>query len=154
MSRLTSRRSEGFSLVETICASLILGVGLVGIVEAITLSLTTSKECERYTQSVLLAAGHLEELRATGTLSAGEESGDFGELFPLYSWSQTVTETSLDGLYEVTVVVEIKKDETKSESFYELKTLLFDMPYALDREEELETAPTSGDSASPMRNER
>lgn len=118
-------RAAGFSLVEATCALLILGLGLVGMVEAITVGLRASKESERGTVAPLLAAGRLETLRADGYLLAGEEEGEFGEDFPQYGWRETVTETSLQGLYEVAVAI---VDRERKEDIYELRTYLFDQP--------------------------
>ncbi len=119
------QRREGFSLVEVLCSILILGVGLAGILEGITLALKTSKDSEHLTAAALLAAGRIETLRAEGYLLPGEEEGDFGEGFPLYLWRQTISETTLDGLYEVSVAVELASSR---EPIYDLKTLLFEMP--------------------------
>ena len=123
------RTTRGFSLLEALCALLILGVGLVGMVEAMTLALRSGKDAERHTQAALLAAGRMEELRGLSTLSTGEEEGDFGDTFPAYAWQQYVEETSYDGLYEVTVTV----TETASDTpVYELTTLIFRRPYSSD----------------------
>jgi prepilin-type N-terminal cleavage/methylation domain-containing protein len=137
-------RTGGFSLVEVLCALLILGVGLVGLVQAITVSLGTSREATRQTQAVLLAEGRLETLRAEGYLSEGEEEGEFGEEFPLFGWRQKVQKSSLDGLYEVSVEVE---DTRSSETLFELKTLLFEVPFTSTLEEPAERRPAAGSSA-------
>ena len=129
------RRAAGFSLVEVLCALLILSAGLVGITQSITLSLRWSREAEMVTRAEQLAAGRVETLRAEGYLSEGEEEGEFDE-FPQYRWSQTVSETSQKGLYEVTVTVErpapeaaTSGEEGGGEPLYELKTLLFEKPF-------------------------
>ena len=120
------RREAGFSLVEVLCATVILGVGLVGISEAITLSLRMSKDSENHSVAALLAAGRIETLRAEGTFVEGEEEGSLGDDFPLYSWRQTITQTQTEGLYEVVVAVAFGRAKENS---FGLRTLLFKKPY-------------------------
>jgi len=122
---LASRHEAGFSLIEVLCAILILGVGLVGLSEGITLALRSSKDSERGTQAIQLATSWMEELRAKGILTAGEEEGDCGKEFPQYGWNQKIESTPTDGLYEVTVTVE---HAPTKDVLYELNTLLFEMP--------------------------
>ena len=55
----------------------------------------------------------------------GITEGEGGEGLPLYRWKRSVTSTSVDGLHEVSVVVEDSKSGT---AIYELRTLLFDPP--------------------------
>jgi prepilin-type N-terminal cleavage/methylation domain-containing protein len=117
------KTNSGFSLVEVMCAILILGFGLVGLTEGITVALGSNKEAEVQTAAALLAAGQIETLRADNFLVAGESEGEGEGDLSAYSWKQDVTETDIEGLYEVTVVV-----EKSGQQIYELKTLLFDPP--------------------------
>ena len=122
----------GFSLVEVVCAILVLGVGLVGLTQGVTTALSSSKDSEVQTAAALLAAGQIETLRAEGYLTEGEkESPEDGGL-PGYRWRQTITRTSIDGLYDVKVAVENAKS---GQPIYELQTLLFDPPVYGTQEE-------------------
>ena len=105
------------------CAILILGVGLVGLTQGITAALTSSKESEIQTTAALLASGQMETLRAEGFMVEGVTEGEGGEGRALYSWRQTVSPTTTDGLFDVTVAVENSKS---GRPIYELRTLLFD----------------------------
>lgn len=114
---------RGFSLVEVMCAILILGIAVAGLTQGITGALGASKESELQTTAALVAAGRIETLRAEGYVIDGVEQGEFGEGLSLYRWEQTITGTSIDGLHEVSVVVENSKS---GQTIYELRTLLFD----------------------------
>ena len=118
-------RSAGFSLVEVMCAILILGVGLVVLTQGITGALKSSKESELQTTAALLAAGRIETLRADGIIIDGETDGDGPEGLSLYHWKESITSTRIDGLHEVEVVVE---NSNTGKTIYELKTMLFDPP--------------------------
>ena len=118
-------QNAGFSLVEIMCAIIILGIALVGLIQGITTALSSSKESELQTAAALIAAGKIEMLRADGYVVDGMTEGESGEGLSLYRWKRSVTSTSIDGLHEVSVVVE---DSTTGTAIYELRTLLFDPP--------------------------
>jgi prepilin-type N-terminal cleavage/methylation domain-containing protein len=119
------RRNSGFSLVEVMCAILILGIALAGLTQGVTTALTSSKESELQTTAALVAAGLIETLRAEGNLSDGATEGECGEGLSLYRWKQSITRAGIDGLHEVDVVVQNAKT---GQSIYELQTLLFQPP--------------------------
>ena len=116
-------RCDGFSLVEVLCAILILGVGLVGLVQGVTTALSSSKEAELQTTAALFAAGQIETLRADGFVIEGETDGTCGPDLDAYQWRQTVSQTAIEGLFDVVVAVE---HSTTGKTIYELETLIFD----------------------------
>jgi prepilin-type N-terminal cleavage/methylation domain-containing protein len=120
-----ARRNSGFSLVEVMCAILILGIALAGLTQGVTTALTSSKESELQTTAALFAAGLIESLRAEDYLSDGATEGDCGEDLSLYRWKQSITGAGIDGLHQVEVVVENAKT---GQPIYELQTLLFEPP--------------------------
>ena len=122
------RRNSGFSLVEVMCAILILGIALAGLTQGVTTALTSSKESELQTTAALVAAGLIETLRAEGNLSDGSTEGECGEGLSLYRWKQSITRAGIDGLHEVNVVVQYART---GQSIYELQTLLFQPPEEL-----------------------
>jgi len=118
-------RNAGFSLVEIMCAILVLGIALVGLTEGITTALSSARDSELQTAAALVAAGQIETLRAEGYIVDGDTEGECGEVLPLYRWKQSITGTSINGLHEVEVVVE---NSRSAQAVYELRTLLFDPP--------------------------
>ena len=130
----------GFSLIEVMCAVLIMGVALVGLTHGITTALSSTKDSAVQTAVVLLAAGQMETLRADGFLTDGTTEGDFGDDMPRYAWEQTMTPSTVDGLHKVVVVV---KDAKSGDALYSLETLLFDPDY-----------PAAADEAASKQNQR
>jgi prepilin-type N-terminal cleavage/methylation domain-containing protein len=120
------RPNGGFSLIEVMCAILIMGVALVALTHGMTTALGSTKDSEVQTTVVGLAAGQIETLRAGGVLTDDTTEGDFGESFPKYRWEQTVSPGEVDGLHQVDVVV---KDSKTGATLYKLTTLLFDSDY-------------------------
>lgn len=115
----------GFSLIEVMCAILILGIALVGLTQGLTTALSSTKESELQSTAALLAAAQIETLRAEGFIAEGESEGDGEDELSLYHWRETISATSIDGLFEVAVVVE---NANSGEAIYELRTLLFEPP--------------------------
>jgi prepilin-type N-terminal cleavage/methylation domain-containing protein len=123
----TASKQAGFSLVELMCAILILGIALVGLTQGVTTALRSNKEAEVQTAAALLAAAQIETLRAEGFITDGTTEGECDEPgLELYRWRETVSSTTVDGLHEVEVVVENSKS---GQSIYELRTLLFEAPF-------------------------
>jgi general secretion pathway protein I len=124
---MNSRFSQsGFSLIEVMCAILIMGVALVALTRGITTALGSTKDSEVQTTIVTLAAGQIETLRASGVLTDDTTEGDFGDNFQKYKWEQTVAASDVDGLHQVDVVV---KDAKTDAELFKLTTLLFDSDY-------------------------
>ena len=132
--------SGGFSLLEILLAVLLLGTSLVGLLGGVTTSLHSSRDAEAHSTAVFLAAAHLEELRESGYVYAGTTDGEFDAPFERFTWREEVTETELDGLYDVKVTVGLAgtvggESENESEGndenvrpLFELVTRLFDRP--------------------------
>ena len=119
------RSIRGFSLVETMLAILILGVGVAGLTQGITAALQATRESELQTKAALFAAGQIEIIRAEGFILEGETDGDCGPGLANYAWRQTIAPGSMEGLYDVELEVH---DSETGKPVYTLKTLLFDTP--------------------------
>ena len=123
---------SAFSLVEVLCAILILGVALAGLTQGLTTALDSHKESELQSTAALIAAGQLETLRAEGGLADGAETeGECGPGLSLYHWRLTINPAGLDGLHDVTVTVEHAKTR---KPIYQLQTLIFEAPDSLATE--------------------
>jgi prepilin-type N-terminal cleavage/methylation domain-containing protein len=120
------RHNAGFSLIEIMVAILILGVALTGLTQGITYALSSNKESESQTAAALLAAGQIETLRAEKEIDDGVTEGDGGDDLPLYSWTQTISPSDIDGLHEVKVVIH---NANSGADIYELSTYIFDPDY-------------------------
>ena len=135
----------GFSLIELMLAVFILAVGLTGLTHGITTSLKSSKVSEIQSTASLLAAGRIEFIKADGFYLEGVDDGNFGELYPQFTWKSTITETDMEGLFEVRVEI-LDKDGAKP--YFELTTLLFDPPYLSSSTTQME------DDESKSKNQR
>jgi len=107
------------------CAIMVMGIGIVGLTVGITTSLASSKESERQTVAALMAAGHIETLRADGYLVEGEETGTGEGALSAYQWRHSIVNTATDGLFQLRVIVEFTPT---GQVVYQLETLLFDPP--------------------------
>jgi prepilin-type N-terminal cleavage/methylation domain-containing protein len=127
MTRPRGNSSAGFSLVEVLCALLILSVGLAGMTTAIATALRSTRDAEFQSRAALFASGVIETLRAEGFLTDGESEGGCGEGLEGYRWRLSLVPSDLEGLHEVTVSIH---GEDSAPSLFELKTLLFEAPTA------------------------
>lgn len=126
------KAQAGFSLIEVMCALFILSVGLVGLVHGINTALGSGKEAEVQSIAAMLAAGEIESLRADGILVEGDSDGAFDGDLSIYTWRESVKAVKPEGLYEVTVSIEMTDS---GKQVYELKTMLFDPPIIKSEEE-------------------
>ncbi len=136
-----SQLQSGFSLIEVLVAVVILAIGVVGLVEAMTLSLRSSRDEELHTVAVVLAAGHMELLRSERFIVEGSNDGEFGDEFPDLGWREEIEETSVEGLYKVTVAIELVETEV---IVFELETRIFDPPFTSTTETETDPRDARG----------
>jgi type IV pilus assembly protein PilV len=78
---VSPRRSRGFSLIEVLVATLVLGVGLIGLAALQAAALRSNHTAYRYSQAAVLATGMLEQLRADRVAAyAGAYDVGLGEI--------------------------------------------------------------------------
>lgn len=99
-------RARGFTLIEMIVATIVLVVGGVAAMMAISSSIRSIGIAESYSKAALLAEQRIAELETEpDSLTTGDQQGDFGTEYPGYQWSQSVEPTDLADAYSVTLVV-------------------------------------------------
>jgi len=101
--RETRRNSRAaFSLLEVMIA-----IGIFFMVAFAVLALVSQSLSQA--RSLQLIRSPLGSLAAqtvvTNELAEGIETGDFGDIFPQYSWTREVMEVGTNGLYEVLLTV-------------------------------------------------
>jgi Tfp pilus assembly protein PilV len=105
--------ARAFSLLEVIVASAIFFLAMFSI-----LSLTASNiRAARLIQRVPVDAAMLAaELSVTNRLEEGVETGDFGDLYPGYSWSRETYQVATNGLFRVDFMVRGSQESKNYES--------------------------------------
>jgi general secretion pathway protein I len=100
---------QGFTLLEVMIAMAILATVLVTVFYSQSQSIAMANESRARTTLALLAQSRMAEIEGRQNLSTGQTSGNFGDDFPNYSWTTTVTQPPGPGSsflrkIEVTVV--------------------------------------------------
>jgi len=100
---------QGFTLLEVMIAMAILATVLVTVFHSQSQSIAMANESRARTTLALLAQSRMAEIEGQQNLSTGQTSGTFGDDFPHYTWTATVTQPPGPGSsflrkIEVTVV--------------------------------------------------
>lgn len=95
------RTSFGFTLLEVMVALAVMSIVLVSVYRMHSQSLTMNTAARFYTQAPLLAQAKMAERIALSSGAFAQDSGDFGEQFPGYSWTATTADVSSEILGEV-----------------------------------------------------
>ena len=92
--------SSGFTLLEVMVALAVMAIVLVSVYRMHSQSLTMNTAARFYTLAPMLAQGKMAEREALSSSAFAEDSGDFGEQFPGYSWTASTAEISSEILGE------------------------------------------------------
>jgi len=100
---------KGFTLLEVMIAMAILATVLVTVFHSQSQSIAMANESRAMTTLALLAQSRMAEVEGRQDLSTGQTSGDFGDDFPDYTWTVSITQPQVPGSsllrkIEVTVV--------------------------------------------------
>jgi general secretion pathway protein I len=87
--------------MEVMIALAVMSIVLVSVYRMHSQSLTMNTAARFYTQAPMLAQGKMAELEAVSSSAFPENSGDFGEEFPGYSWETSVADVASEVLGEV-----------------------------------------------------
>jgi hypothetical protein len=113
----TPRSEAGFSLVETMVASLVLTVGLVGLGQLLAVATVMHSDARQATASTVLAQAKMDELMKSGTLSlssvqlgsiASNMGGFYDEPEPGITRRWQVNDGPVDNTWILQVTVENK----------------------------------------------
>jgi prepilin-type N-terminal cleavage/methylation domain-containing protein len=109
MTPLASRLSppasrRGFTVVEMIVASALLGIGIAASVACIGSATRASGKAEEMTAVELMAREKLAELRLRGS-QEGPQEGDFGPEREGFAWRTSATEADVSGLRRVRLTI-------------------------------------------------
>lgn len=125
--RIRRYPQTGFTLMEVMVALAILAIALTSIYRLHSQTLTMSYQARFYNQAPLLAEAKLSEMERQGIKDSADNSGDFGERFPNYSWKTRIEEVSSDLIKEsryhlVRIDITVTQNE---ENTYTLRTYRF-----------------------------
>jgi general secretion pathway protein I len=124
----SQRISFGFTLLEVMIALAVMAIVLVSVYRMHSQSLTMNMAARFYTQAPILAQGKIAELEALSSGAFPENSGDFGEQFPGYSWKTSVADITSEILGEVAEDlkrVDITVSLNENQFVYSLRTYRF-----------------------------
>lgn len=120
-------QAAGFTLMEVMVALAILAIALTSIYRLHSQTLSMSYQARFYSQAPLLAEAKLSEMERQGIKNSADNSGDFGERFPHYSWTTRIEEVPSDLIKEsryhlVRIEVTVSQNEDNT---YNLRTYRF-----------------------------
>ena len=120
--------ASGFTLLEVMVAMAIMAIVLVSVYRMHSQTLTMNAAARFYTQAPMLAQSKLAQLEADSSEIITEDSGDFGDKFPGYTWRIATDEVSSEALGEI--AADLKRiDMTVSfnsdEYVYDIRTYRF-----------------------------
>ncbi len=105
---MTKQSDKGFTLVETILASVILCASILALGAISTRSLSGTKLNRQYETAVGLAERQLVMIDYIGVedfIESGRTEGDFDNYEPVYHWQVSTQSIGIDNLYQVKVIV-------------------------------------------------
>ena len=122
---LNSARSAGFTLLEIMVCLSIMSIVLVAVYRMHSQTLLMNRSTQFYTTAPLLAQRRLTEVELNDSSNFSQGSGDFGDEYPGYSWSMSVSEVLLsepETAPEDLKRVDIKISYNQDELVYNLRT--------------------------------
>jgi prepilin-type N-terminal cleavage/methylation domain-containing protein len=120
--------SKGFTLIEALAAVAILGVGISGVMMAMSSVVRSESRAREIETMHRLAMDKLTELRAVTDTFAAPDSGDFSDRgLPSFEWQMTVDPTGVEYLTAVTVTVQ-RRNATQTSPNASVSSLVFEAP--------------------------
>jgi len=100
--RISRARRAAFSLLEVMIACGIFFMAVFAILAMVSAVLRNARSLRRVELDAGMVAA---QVTKTNRLTEGVESGDFGNLYPDYSWETEAYEAQTNGLWQVDIVV-------------------------------------------------
>lgn len=121
-------RASGFTLLEVMVALAVMSIVLVSVYRMHSQSLTMNTAARFYTQAPLLAQSKMAAFEILSEKGFPEDSGDFGEQFPGYSWKvsqKDVTSEVLGTVAEDLKQIDVTVSYNDGQFSYNLRTYRF-----------------------------
>jgi general secretion pathway protein I len=96
---------NGFTLLEVMIAVAILAIALVAVYKSQSQSIAMSTNARFLTSASLLAQMKMAEIDSLDAKEIAEGQGDFGDSFPDYAWRVKISDTDINLLRKVTLIV-------------------------------------------------
>ena len=93
---------RAFTLLEVMIAMGLFFIAVFSILALVSNGLRNARALQQTTVDAGMLAA---ELSLTNKLEEGVDSGDFGDLYPDYEWTQEIMEAKTNGLFEVRFVI-------------------------------------------------
>ncbi len=97
-----SRSSHAFTLLEVLIAMGLFFIAVFSILQLVSQNLRAVYSLRPTSVDVTMV---MSDLMLTNKVEEGMISGDFGDLYPGYTWTRDVYEVSSNGLFQVDVLV-------------------------------------------------
>ncbi len=114
----TTTSQHGFTLIEIMAAISIIAIVLVSVYKLHAQSVAMTSEVRFYATAPMLAQKKMAELESKSRKDISDESGDFGDQFPNYSFNIVINDVESEALGNVTenlkridITVSFNKDE-------------------------------------------
>ncbi|MFZ7113110.1 MAG: type IV pilus modification PilV family protein [Desulfatiglandales bacterium] len=103
--------SSGFTLLEIVISLGLIATVLLAVFQLQAQNLNLLLEAQFITVANELARERLARIQAGGTLIEGTETGDFGEDYPDYSYTQEISaESDLDNIYRIRLSILLEEE--------------------------------------------
>jgi Tfp pilus assembly protein PilV len=103
-----ARQQRAFTLMEVMIAIAIFFMSVFVILALVSQSLANARRLQR---PIVDAAMIASELSLTNQLVEANQSGDFGDAYPGYTWTADITEVQTNKLFQVDYVVQRSDDK-------------------------------------------
>ena len=120
--------ASGFTLLEVMIAMAIMAIVLVSVYRMHSQTLTMNMAARFYTQAPMLAQSKLAQMESASSGEITGDSGDFGEMFPGFTWSISTDEVSSEALGEIAADlkrIDMKVSFNDDEYIYDVRTYRF-----------------------------